>query len=129
MAKVFDSSAVLALLYDEPGGEKVRSDLPDGLLSAVNAAEVLIVLVRKGAPLEEALPALQKTELKILDFSLAGAVKTAGLSSQQFRNRGLSPGDRASIATALLLEVPAVTADRNWLGLRIPGLQIELIRG
>jgi len=129
MAKVLDSSAVLAFLYDEPGGEKVRADLPERILSAVNAAEVLAVLVRKGAPLEEAELALKKTQVKVLDFSLAAAAKTAGLLSPQFRSRGLSPGDRACMATALLLEVPAVTAERNWAGLRVPGLQVELIRG
>ena len=41
MAKVFDSSAVLAFLYEEPGWEKVLPDLPGGVMSAVNAAEVL----------------------------------------------------------------------------------------
>ena len=41
MAKVFDSSAALAFLYEEPGWEKVLPDLPGGVMSAVNAAEVL----------------------------------------------------------------------------------------
>jgi PIN domain nuclease of toxin-antitoxin system len=90
MAKVLDSSAVLAFLYDEPGAEKVRPDLLDGIISAVNAAEVLAVLVRKGAPLEEAVVALQKTRLQVQEFSAAGAVETASLLSPQFRSRGLS---------------------------------------
>jgi PIN domain nuclease of toxin-antitoxin system len=122
MAKVFDSSAILAFLYEEPGWEKILPDLPGGLISAVNAAEVLAVLVRNEMPLEEALLALRKTRLKIVDFSVACAAKTAELL-----HRGISLGDRACMATALLLELPAVTADRNW-GLRVPNLRIEYIR-
>jgi PIN domain nuclease of toxin-antitoxin system len=43
------------------------------------------------------------------------------------RGRGLSFGDRACLATARLLKVPALTADRNW---RIPklGVVVRLIR-
>jgi len=128
MSKVLDSSAVLAFLYDEPGGERVRPYLPTGVISAVNAAEVLAVLVRKGAPPEDAELALQKTQVKVLDFSLAGAVKTAEILSPQMRDRGLSLGDRSCMATALLLGLPVVTAERNWIGLDVPGLQIEMIR-
>ena len=84
MAKVLDSSAVLAFLYDEPGAEKVRPDLLDGIISAVNAAEVLAVLVRKGAPLEEAVLALQKTKLQVQEFSVAGAVETARSLTARF---------------------------------------------
>lgn len=129
MPKVFDSSAVLAFLYDEPGGDKVRPDLPDGIISAVNAAEVLAVLVRNGVPLDDASLALQKTRLKVEAFSLAGAAKTAALLTPQFRSLGLSLGDRACMATALLMQLPVVTAERNWAGLKVPDLQIELIRG
>jgi PIN domain nuclease of toxin-antitoxin system len=129
MPKVFDSSAVLAFLYDEPGGDKVRPDLPDGIISAVNAAEVLAVLVRNGVPLEDASTALQKTRLKVQEFTLAGAAKTAALLTPQFRSLGLSLGDRACMATALLMQLPVVTAERNWAQLKVPDLQIELIRG
>src|ERR1035441_11125503 len=79
MAKVFDSSAILAFLYEEPGWEKILPDLPGGLISAVNAAEVLAVLVLHELPLEEALLALRKTRLRIVDFSVACAAKTAEL--------------------------------------------------
>ena len=124
MAKVLDSSAVLAFLYDEPGAEKVRPDLPGGIISAVNAAEVLAVLVRKGAPLEEAVLALQKTRLQVQEFSAAVAVKTVDL---QFRSHSLSLGDRACMATGLLLQLSVVTAERNWAELDVSGLKIELI--
>jgi PIN domain nuclease of toxin-antitoxin system len=123
MAKVFDSSAVLAFLHKEPGWERTLSNLPDGWISAVNAAEVLAVLVRNGMPPEEACLALRKTRLKVVDFSLDSAAKTAELL-----HRGISLGDRACMATALLMGLPVVTADRNWAGLRVPNLLIEHIR-
>jgi len=55
-------------------------------------------------------------------------VKTAEIMSSQMRDRGLSLGDRSCMATALLLGLPVVTAERNWIGLDVPGLQIEMIR-
>ena len=128
MAKVFDSSAVLAALYGEPGGDKVKQDLPGGVVSSVNASEIITVLMRKGAPFEEAAAALRKTLLKVQDFTFEGALKTASLLSPQARSRGLSLGDRACLATGLLLRLPVVTAERNWTGLSVPGLKIETIR-
>ena len=47
----------------------------------------------------------------------------------QFRSLSLSLGDRACMATALLMQLPVVTAEREWAGLKVPDLQIELIRG
>lgn len=128
MAKVFDSSAVLAALYGEPGGDKVKQALPGGVVSSVNASEIITVLMRKGAPFEEASAILRKTLLKVQDFTLESALKTASLLSPQARSRGLSLGDRACLATGLLLQLPVVTAERNWTGLSVPGLKIETIR-
>ena len=128
MLRVFDSSAVLAFLYNESGADQVRPDLPDGVISAVNAAEVLAVLVRNSVPLADARWALQRTGVTILDFSWENAVKTAEVLSPQLRSRGISLGDRACMATALAMGAPAVTADRTWADLQVPGLQVDLIR-
>jgi PIN domain nuclease of toxin-antitoxin system len=128
MLKVFDSSAVLAFLYGEPGARQVRPDLPDGAIGSVNAAEVLAVLVRDGTPLADARLALEKTGVTIVDFSWEHAIKTAEILSPKVRSSGISLGDRACIAIALAMDAPAVTADRAWVGLRIPGLLVELIR-
>ena len=129
MRKVFDASAVLAFLYNQPGSEKVRPDLPLGVMSAVNAAEALTVLLRNGVSPSDGCLALAKTGLTILDFSWEQAIKAAELVSPQFRSRGISLGDRACMAVAVAEKLPAVTADRRWSGLSAPGLRIELIRG
>jgi PIN domain nuclease of toxin-antitoxin system len=126
--KIFDSSAVLAFLLDEPGSETVRPDLADGRMSAVNAAEVMTVLIRNNMPASEARAALINTGLRILDFGLEQAVRSVELLSPQLRSRGISLGDRACMAQAVAENLPVVTADRNWIGLSVTGLQIELIR-
>lgn len=41
---------------------------------------------------------------------------------------GLSLGDRACLALAAELGIPALTADQTWAGLDI-GVKVELIRG
>ncbi len=51
---VLDSSAVLALLLNEPGADKVKAVLPDAFLSAVNFAEVISRLCERGVPASEA---------------------------------------------------------------------------
>ena len=44
----FDASALLALLLDEPGADRLRERQPDAVISAVNIAEVLAKLVSRG---------------------------------------------------------------------------------
>ena len=51
---VLDASALLALLYQEPGGEAVRDHLPGSLLSAVNLSEVVTKSVDMGMTLRKA---------------------------------------------------------------------------
>ena len=128
MRKVFDSSAVLAFLLAEPGAERLRPEIPQGAISAVNAAEVLAVLARKGVPVAEAHLALVKTGLTGMGFGVSEVLKTAQMLTPAFREKGISLGDRACIALALAEGLPAVTAERCWAALGVPGLEIELIR-
>jgi PIN domain nuclease of toxin-antitoxin system len=53
-AVLLDASAVLTLLHEEPGTERVAEFLPTAAISAVNLAEVLIVLERRGVAATEA---------------------------------------------------------------------------
>ena len=79
-------------------------------------------------PASDARTALVNTGLKILDFGLEQAVKSVELLFPQLRARGISLGDRACMAQAVAENLPVVTADRNWAGLSVTGLQVELIR-
>ena len=130
MPKVLDSSALLAFLLNEPGAEKVAPELLGGLISVVNAAEALLVLVRGGLPFQTAERALQKTQVIIVDFTFehAGLATRIMIDNPEFRSRGISFGDRACIATALQKGLVAMTADRAWAGLGVKGLEPVFIR-
>ena len=51
---VLDASAVLALLFEEPGADAVRAQLRTGVIGAANLAEVLAKLSDHGLPAPEA---------------------------------------------------------------------------
>lgn len=122
---VLDASAVLALLNREPGGERVERYLAEGVMSAVNAAEVLSKLVDAGLTLGEAREGLALLGFRILGFELRDAEAVAALRTRT-KSKGLSLGDRACLALGLRLEAVVVTAERSWAGLKIG--QIDAIR-
>jgi ribonuclease VapC len=62
---VFDASAVLALLFEEPGAEVVRAQLRTGVIGAANLAEVLAKLSDHGLPAVEAVRAVTILGLEV----------------------------------------------------------------
>ena len=92
---VFDASAVLALLLDEPGADKLRDAQPTAVVCAVNAAEVIAKLVSRGMPLRETRSALDALHLEVVPFDAIGAAV-----SGQFVCKGISLGDRCFLAAA-----------------------------
>ena len=130
-AVVLDASALLALLRNEDGGERVAKALPRGAaVSALNWAEVLTRLIDLGGdPVEitaRALPAAAAGAVEVVPFDEAGARETARLRLKT-RSLGLSLADRAALALAKTRGVPVLTADRAWRSLRLP-IKIEVIR-
>lgn len=121
---VLDASAVLALVHGQPGQDRVAEVIADASLSAVNLAEVVGKLVQRGG-LETAIRrAVGKFSLDVVPFDeeqayWAGLLRTRGL--------GLSLGDRACLALARSLNLPAYTADRTWAGLEV-GIKVVVIR-
>jgi PIN domain nuclease of toxin-antitoxin system len=126
MKAVLDASAVLAILNFEPGAEKARSYLPDGWISAANAAEVGAKLSDKGMPVAAAQSALALLRLKVADFDAALAHASVELR-QPTRAKGLSLADRACLSLAIREQATAVTADRVWADIDLP-CKVELIR-
>ena len=61
---VFDASAILALLGNEPGAEIVARHIGDGIISAVNFQEVVKELLRRGIPIGVALELLDALHLR-----------------------------------------------------------------
>lgn len=123
---VLDASALLALLFREPGAERVAASLAQAAISAVNLAEVLGRLVRDGRPLAEAVHRLAALGLEVVPLDAERAAAVAGLEPLT-RPAGLSLGDRCCLALALERGVPALTADGAWQRLPHP-VRVELIR-
>lgn len=122
---VLDSSAILALLWAEPGSEKVAEYLTKSSISAVNAAEVLTKLRESGITRENATSNFDELGIEIIDFDFKSAAETAELriSTKQL---GLSLGDRACLALGIKLDATIVTADKSWAKFR--SAKIEVIR-
>ena len=130
-AVVLDASALLALLREDEGAERVARELPRGAaISALNWAEVLARLIDLGGdPAEIAartLPAAAATAVEVVPFDEAGARETARLRAKT-RHLGLSLADRAALALAKTCGLPVLTADRAWRSLRL-AIKIEVIR-
>jgi ribonuclease VapC len=126
--KVFDSSALLAVLFDEPGGVRVTKLMAEGdaVVSAVNLAEVVARLLERGTSAAEADAAIDALELDVRPLTAAQAV-TSGHLRPATRSLGLSLGDRCCLALAKHLPAATiVTADRPWKALK--GFRFEFIR-
>ena len=123
--KVLDSSAILAVIYQETGAETVEPLLKTSLVSSVNLAEVCTKLAEKNVLDKQAIDDFQKLGLEIVDFDLEQAVKVAELRPLT-KHLGLSLGDRSCLALAMLRNTVAVTADKSWKKLSL--CEIEVIR-
>jgi PIN domain nuclease of toxin-antitoxin system len=123
---VLDASALMAVLREEPGAAAVEAVLDHAAISAVNLSEVQAKLVERGAAVETAWSSLVDLDLEVVDFDAAQA-RLAGDLRALTRARGLSLGDRACLALARTLGLPAMTADRAWAGLKI-GIEIRAVR-
>ena len=123
---VLDASALLALLDGEPGQEVVASLVPGAVIGAVNLAEVVGKLAERGMPKGDIREALDGLALEVhsADEYLAYA---AGMLRPRTREHGLSLGDRACLAVASMLDMPAYTADRAWAELDLD-VEVRLIR-
>ncbi|HEU0157537.1 MAG TPA: type II toxin-antitoxin system VapC family toxin, partial [Stellaceae bacterium] len=123
-----DASALLALLLGEPGSGKVRTALAQSALSTVNLAEVVGHFARNGSAEAEIRAVLDGLPMDVIGFDDQLAHAT-GLLLPATRRAGLSIGDRACLALALRLGVPALTADRSWQTVAAAvGVEIDLIR-
>lgn len=122
---VLDASAVLALLNGEPDGDQVEKFLPDSVISAVNASEVLSKLVDAGMPVEEAVESFNLLGIEVLEFTKEHAERSASIHKST-RGIGLSLGDRCCLALGRHTGFKVITADRRWTKAR--GCSVKIIR-
>ena len=123
--RVFDASALLAVFLGEIPREAL--DLERAAVSAVNWSEVSQKLIQRGLPLPGVREEAGSFGLQVIDFDAERAEAAAALWPAT-RSEGLGLGDRACLALARELGVPAVTADRAWSRLGI-GVEVVVVRG
>lgn len=128
-ACVIDTSALLAYLQGEPGEDAVGAWLDRGAAaSALTVQELVSKIVRDGGAVEDAAAIAGGLGLAVHPLTEPLAIE-AGAMIAVTRPIGLSQGDRACLALARSLGLPAVSADRPWsevaTGLDVT---IELVR-
>ena len=127
IAAVLDASALAAFLLRERGYEMVRPIVHRSASSSVNLGELLVVLGRRGEDAAAVLGAIQERGIQPRPYTVDHALRAAEIDSRVERKGALSFGDRACLALAQELNVPAFTADSIWERLRLP-IEIRQIR-
>ena len=120
---VFDSSAVIAVLRGEPGAALIEEYIGEALISAVNLQEVIKALLLRGFALDEARGLIDALKLEVRSHNIADAYAAAALfEATKIKGSGL--GDRTCMALAIAEGLPAITTDKAWSELSIPGLVV-----
>lgn len=112
---IFDTSALLAIINNEPGSEMAQAHVLGAGMNTVNIAETVSYLVRNGytddTKIERIInfinPIPLDKELSIISGKMIIVTK----------HFGLSLGDRVCLATAKRLNIPVYTTDRQWLNI------------
>jgi PIN domain nuclease of toxin-antitoxin system len=123
---VLDTSAVLTILNQEPGKERVEAILSQAAVSTVNVAETIGKLMDAGMSDANARASLELLHLEVIDFDIEMA-RLAGSLKSATKRLGLSLGDRCCLALGLHRGNTVVTADRLWSKLKL-GIQVEVLR-
>jgi PIN domain nuclease of toxin-antitoxin system len=123
---IFDASAILAASNNEVGSKIVLALKDQSAVSTVNLAEVKAKLVQRGLAPGDAWAVALTFSGEVFSFDSEQA-RIAGGLVEFTRPYGLSLGDRACLALALVLDAPVYTTDKSWAKLDL-GLQIHLLR-
>lgn len=113
-----DASALLAVMLNEPGHEKVRAVIDRAFIHSVNVAEVVGKLVRAGVPRGEAEQMIEELSLEIDGELSTGQAALCGELLAKTRRQGLSLGDCVCLTIAACVGGTAVTADQQWQKLK-----------
>jgi PIN domain nuclease of toxin-antitoxin system len=125
---VLDSSAVLAMVFDEPGGKRVHAAIVSPQfrvsMSAINWCEVLTKLGQKSRIVTADRLTAMLPGVEVMQFGQEEAVQVATLAKSC---PNLSLGDRACLALAIWLDATAWTTDKIWA--KLPMLAaLEMLR-
>lgn len=126
MSVILDASALLALLFDEPGGDVVLPLAKGSRLLSVNFSEVIQRVVATGGAAEQAEQAIDRLEIAIIPFDRRLARAAADLR-EPTKFIGASLADRACLALGQTSSLPILSGDRDWCKLDL-GIEIRMIR-
>lgn len=126
IAEVLDSSAVLAVVLNEPGANLVKTGVKGVGISAVNLTEVISKLCDQLFSKEQIGLIVGGLDLEVAPFDESQAIAAGHLRAAN-RHKGLSLGDRACLALAIREKATVLTADRSWSNLDL-GIEIKVIR-
>ena len=127
-AYLLDASALLALIRNEPGADRVKTVLDSSAIHAVNLAEVVRKMICQGMPAAEVQELLEDLSLTVIEeFGQAQAYVAGQLAAGNPR-LGLSLGDSVCLTAAERKGMTAVTADRRWSDLQARDVKILQIR-
>ncbi|ABE05009.1 PIN domain protein [Rickettsia bellii str. RML Mogi] len=122
---IFDASALLALIKNEPTNLKLETFLGNICMSSVNISEVASILLDK-ISYQECKDIIEPLINSIIAFDQEQSFLAANIKKQT-KHLGLSLGDRACIALGLATGYPVYTADKAWAKLQV-NCKIILIR-
>jgi ribonuclease VapC len=135
---VLDASALLASVFGEPITVEMQELIPNAVISAANWSEFVQKCLQKDVDTHGMREELEASGLRIAPVTATQAEIAAGLW-QNYKNYGLSLGDRLCIALALEIQtvksdgrrkpqtVTLYTADRIWMTLNL-AVKTECIR-
>jgi len=123
---LLDASALLALLNQEAGADRVADLLPRSRVGTLNLAEVVGKLAEYGVSAVDARRSVGELAIRIEPFTKEMAF-VAGELRAVTKSSGLSLGDRGCLACAQVLGLAAITADHAWTRLNLE-VEIKLIR-
>ena len=123
---VLDTSAILAIFNQEPGAEAILRIVRRSAISTVILAEIATKLSEWHVPTARIVRWIHDLDVEIVAFDEDQAI-AVGLLRSMTHERGLSLGDRACLALAQQLNIPAYTSDRRWSEIEI-GISVVQFR-
>lgn len=127
MEYVLDASALLAWLNEERGAHRVEPLLDHSAISTINLSETIQKSLAAGVDVKGLRADLEALGIVLVPFEAEDAESAATLWMKT-KELGLSLGDRACLATALKLGLPAITVDKAWANIVNPKVKIVTIR-
>ena len=121
-----DASALLCLLFREPGAERVEAVLAGARMGTPNLAEVAASWSSAARTAARSSPTSPSSTLRS-SRSTVPRPRHRACCGGSTRSAGLSLGDRCCLALAATRGATAVTTDRAWAQLNC-GVTVELVR-